>query len=53
MKKIYYINCKKYRQNKILEISYIFYKTLVVFIICSRCGSKNKRIFKEEESLEV
>ena len=35
---------------KIPEI-YIFYKTLVISIICSKCGSKHKRIFKEEESL--
>ena len=28
-------------------------KTLVLSIICSKCGSKDKEIFKEEESIEI
>ena len=32
------------------ETSYLSYKILVIFIICGKCGSKRKSIFKEEES---
>ena len=34
-------------------MSYIFYKTLVIFIICGKCSSKHKKVFKEEESIEI
>ena len=49
MEKIYCVKCKKYRTFKNPEISYLFYKTLVICIICGNCGSKRERIFKEEE----
>ena len=49
MKNIYYITCGKYRKFKNLEISYIFEKKLVLSIFCSKYGSKNERILKEEE----
>ena len=32
------------------ETSYLSNKILVIFIICGKCGSKRKSIFKEEES---
>ena len=32
---------------------YIFDKTLVLSIICGKCGIDNDRIFKEEESREI
>lgn len=32
---------------------YIFDKTWVLWITISRCGSKDKQIFKEEESSEI
>ena len=53
MKKVYSIKCKKYRKLKNPEISYFFYKTLVLSIICGKCGSKSKRILKEQESMEI
>ena len=31
----------------------MFGKRLVLSIICDKCGSKNKKIFEEEESLEI
>ena len=35
------------------KISYIFDKILVLSIICSKCGNKNDRISKEEESIKI
>ena len=52
MKKIHCVQCKKYRKHKNLEI-YCFCKTLVVSVICGKCGSKHKRIYREEESIEI
>ena len=48
MKKLYYVICGKYRKIKNLNISYIFEKTLVLPIICSKCGNEGEKIFKEE-----
>ena len=45
--------CGKYRKLKNPKVSYIFEKILVLSIICSKCGSKDEKIFKEKESLEV
>ena len=42
----------KYRKFKNPEI-YLFYKTLVLSIICVECRDKNKRMFKEEESIGI
>ena len=53
MKKIYCIVCGKYKKFKNLQISYIFEKILDLSIICSKCGSKNEEIFKEDESSEI
>ena len=53
MKNIYCIKCKKYGKVKNPEISYLFYKTLVISIICRKCGSKLNGKFKEEESIEI
>ena len=52
MKKIYCAICGKYRKFKNLDISYIFEKTLVLSIICSKCKHEHEKIFKEEESIE-
>ena len=51
MKKIYCINCNKYRKFKNSKISYIFDQT-VLSIICNKCSSNDEKIFKEEESIE-
>ena len=53
MKKNYCIVCGKYRKLKNPKVSYLFEKTFVISIICSMCGSKNKKIFKEEKSIEI
>ena len=52
MKKIYCTKCKKYKEFKKPKLSYICYKTLLLSIICYKCGSEDKQIFKEEESSE-
>ena len=35
------------------KISYIFEKSLVLSVICSKCRNQDKTIFKEEESIEI
>ena len=32
---------------------YIFEKTLVLSIICDKCGNEDETVFKEEELIEV
>ena len=49
MKKLYCVSCGKYRKFKNSKISYIFEKTLVISIICSKCKNKDEKIFKEEK----
>ena len=49
MKKICCIKGNIYRKFKNPKLSYIFEKTLVLSIIW--CCSKDKKIFKEEESI--
>ena len=51
MKKIYFIVCGKYRRFKNPKI-YKFQKTLFISIVFRKCGSKDEKIFKEEESIE-
>ena len=53
MKKIYCVICGKYRKFEKPKISYIFKKTLVLSIICSRCKNEDEKIYKEEESIEI
>ena len=53
MKRIYCVICGKYRKFKNPEISYIFQKLLVPFLICSKCKNENGNIFKEEESIKT
>ena len=53
MEKIYCIFCGKYRKFKNPKVSYVFQKTLVLFIICYKCSSKDKNIFKDKESIET
>ena len=36
-----------------MKISYIFDKTLFLSSTCNKCGRKNEKIFKEEESIEI
>ena len=51
MKKINCVIFDKCRNFKNPKISYIFEKTLVLSIICSKCGNDDEKIFKEEESV--
>ena len=34
-------------------MSYICYKTLLLFGICKKCGSENEKINKEKESIKI
>ena len=45
--------CNKYGKSTKSKISYIFQKTLSLSIVYSKCGHEYKKIFKEEESIEV
>ena len=53
MKTLYCVICSKYKKFKNPKISYIFEKTLVFSIVCSKCKNENEKIFKEEESIEI
>ena len=53
MKKIYFVVCGYHRQLKKPKILYIFKKTLVLSIICSKCKNQDEKIFKKEESIEM
>ena len=52
MKRIHCSNPCKYRKLKKPKMSYIYEKTLVISIICDKCGSKHKKKIKKEESLK-
>ena len=53
MKKLCYVSCGKYRKFEKPKISYLLEKTLVLFIICSKCKNEEEILFKEEESFEI
>ena len=53
MKKLYCVICGRYRKSEKPKISNIFEKRLVLSIICSKYIKENKKIFKEEESVEM
>ena len=48
-----YVICGKYRKFEKPKISYLLKKTLVLFIICSKCKNEGEKIFEEEESIEI
>ena len=50
--KNYCNKCNKYRKLKNPKI-YVFNETLVVSVICGKCGNNNDTIFKIEESIEI
>ena len=41
------------KEIHLYKISYIFEKTLLLSIICSKCKNEDEKLFKEEESIEV
>ena len=45
--------CNKYRKSKKTKISYIFKKALSLSLVYSKCGHEYKKMFKEEESIEI
>ena len=51
MKKLYYFICCKYRKFEKPKISHLLEKPLVLSIGYSK--SKNEKLFKEEESIEI
>ena len=53
MRKIYCVICGMYRKFEKLKISYLSEKTLVLFIICSKCENEDEKIFKEEDWTEI
>ena len=53
MNKFYCVICGKYRKFEKPKISYLFEKTLVLYIICSTCKHEDEKLFKEEESIEI
>ena len=53
MKKLYCIICGKYIKFEKPKISYLLEKTLLLSIICSKCKNEDKKLFKEEESIEI
>ena len=53
MNKVYCIKCNKHKKIKKSKMSYIFDKALVLSIIFNKCGSKDKTIFKEEQSIKI
>ena len=53
MKKLYCVNCSKYRKFEKPKISYLLENTLVLSIICRKCKNRNEKIFKEEKSIEI
>ena len=53
MTKISYIVCGKYKKLNNSKISQILEKILFFSIICSKCGSKDENISKDEESIKI
>ena len=53
MKRLYSIICGNYRKFEKSKISYFLEKTLVIYIICSKCKNEDEKIFKEEESIQI
>ena len=55
MRKIYFTKRKKYKEYKKPKMSYICdkYISLLLSSICSKSGSKDEKIFKEKESIEI
>ena len=53
MKILFCVICGKYRKFEKPKMSYLLEKTLVVFIICSKCNNEDEKLFKEEESTAI
>ena len=53
MKILFCVICGKYRKFEKPKMSYLLEKTIVVFIICSKCNNEDEKLFKEEESTAI
>ena len=53
MKKLYCVICGEYKEFEKPKILYIFEKTSVPSIICSKSKNEDEKTFKEEESIEI
>ena len=56
MKKIYcvfLVNTKKNKKKQNNLKCYIYLKTIVLFIICSKCSSQYEKVFTKEESINI
>ena len=53
MKTLYCLICSTYRKFEKPKISCLLEKTLVLFIICSKCKNEDEKLFKEDESIEI
>ena len=53
MRKICFINCKKYKELKRPRKLYICYKTLLLSNSCNKRGIEDKQIFIEEKSIKI
>ena len=49
---MYWFKCNKFIKFVNLETSYIFDKTLILSIVCSKCVENNDGTFKEDRSIE-
>ena len=47
MRKVHCIKCNKHRKFKNPKISRIFNKTLVLSIVCGKCGNNDDKIFEK------
>ena len=50
---MYCNTCNEYRTSEKTKMSYIFWKTVSLFIVYSNCSHEHEKIFKEEESTET
>ena len=53
MKKLYCVLYGKYRKFEKPKTSYLVEKTFVLCIIYSECKNEDKKLFKEEKSIEI
>ena len=53
MKKLCCVIYGKYKNFEKPKISYLLEKTLALSITCSKCKDEDKKLFKEDESIEI
>ena len=53
MKQLCCVICGKYRKFEKPKTLYLLEKALVLSIICSNSKNEDKKVFKEEESIEI